>query len=144
MLSETDFYDMQGRNVIFSTSNHQIKPNLLQRHDPILHPRCSDTLKLKWDIYIFVKYLGCPLGQHMGQVKVPLKMRFFRFLVTDFAMFLLLTLPLCLLSCSKEVLSIFSLKKIIKAGHNRENHPNYGRPPDHGIHLGELMLDFYM
>jgi hypothetical protein len=54
-----------------------------------------------------------------GQVKVPLKMGFFPFLVAESAIFWFLMLPLCLPSSSKE---------------NRKNPPNYGRPPDHGIH----------
>ena len=61
------------------------------------------------------------MGQHMGQVKVPLKMGFFPFLVADLAIFWFLTLPTCLLSCSKEVLTRLSQKKIIKAEHDREN-----------------------
>jgi heme/copper-type cytochrome/quinol oxidase subunit 3 len=55
------------------------------------------------------------MGQHMEQVKVPLKMGFFPFLVTDLAIFRFLMLPTCLLSCSKEVLTRLSQKKIIKA-----------------------------
>jgi len=84
------------------------------------------------------------MGQHMGQVKVPLKMGFFPFLVADMAIFWFLTLPLCLLSCSKEVLTRFSPKKIIKAEHDRENPPNYGRHPDHGIHQIRARLSYHM
>jgi hypothetical protein len=70
----------------------------------------------------------------MGQVKVPLKMGFFPFLVANLAIFWFFTLPTCLLSCSKEVLTRLSQKKIIKAEHDCENPQHYGCPPDHGIH----------
>ena len=75
------------------------------------------------------------MGHTTGQVKVPLKMGFFSFFLADLAIFLFLTLPSCLLSCFKQVLSIDSQKKIIKTEHDRENHPNYARHPDLGIHL---------
>jgi hypothetical protein len=70
----------------------------------------------------------------MGQLKVQLKMGFFLSFLADLAIFGFLTLPSCLLSCSKQVLSIDSQKIIFKAKHDHENRLNYGRPPDHGIH----------
>ena len=137
MMSETIFmaYHVQRQNVTFSRRNNQIKPNVLHQHDCILHPGWPDTLKLKWDRYFSVQQPGCPMGHTTGQVKVPLKMGFFSFFLADLAIFLFLTLPSCLLSCSKQVLSIDSQKKIIKTEHDRENHPNYARHPDLGIHL---------
>ena len=72
-------YHVQGRNVTFSRRNHQIRPNLLHQHNPILHPGWPDTKKLEWDRYSSVRYPGCPMGHTVGQVKVPLKMGFFTF-----------------------------------------------------------------
>ena len=136
MMSETIFmaYHVQRQNVTFSRRNNQIKPNLLHQHDCILHPGWPDTLKLKWDRYFSVQQPGCPMGHTTGQVKVPLKMGFFSFFLADSAIFWFLTLPSCLLSCSEELLPIVSQKKIIKAQQDHEIHPNFNRPPDHGIH----------
>jgi hypothetical protein len=64
------------------------------------------------------------MGRHMGQVKVPLEMGFFPFFLADLAIFWFLTLPSCLLSWSKKVLSIDSQKKIVEAEHDRKNYPN--------------------
>jgi hypothetical protein len=75
------------------------------------------------------------MGQHMEQVEVRLKIGFFPFLDADLAIFWFLTLPTFPLSCSEEVLTRLSQKKIIKAEHDRKNSQNYGHPPDHGIHL---------